>query len=195
MPSPPFYQLSVVAPQPSSEFRKHSKTPTRVDLCKLAKAAAWLDTKEEAREALQNAGFICTPHVVKKLLSAYKSIWMTRAHQAQDIFLKRLGDAPQLTCRLPGLNHRTGRCYELAYRGCSQGNEWTVVHGETIGPLGIARMGHAWLENNGWVYDPVLDQTMRSDAYAKLVRAVVLKRFTVLKMHNEAAKCGHYGPW
>jgi hypothetical protein len=195
MPSTPFYPPSVVAPQISSVFCKRSKMPTRVDLLKLAKTATCFATEEEACNTLQNAGFTCTQSVVQKLMSAYKSIWMTRAHQAQDIFLKRLGNAPQLTCRLPGLTHRTGRCYELAYRGCSQGNEWTVVHGETIGPPGILRMGHAWLENNGWVYDPVLDRIMRSDAYVLLVSAVVYKRFTVSEMHNEAAKSGHYGPW
>jgi hypothetical protein len=194
MPSTPFYQLFFVAPQLSSVFRKRGNAPTRVDLLKLAKTATCIATEEKACNTLKNAGFTCTPSVVQKLMSAYKSIWMTRAHQAQNIFLKRLGDAPQLSCRLPGLNHRTGRCYELAYRGCSQGNEWTVVHGE-IGPLGIARMGHAWLENNGWVYDPVLDRTMRFDAYILLVGAVVYKRFTVSDMHNEAAKSGHYGPW
>ena len=195
MPSSTLCRSAVSAPQPSSVLRERSKTPTRVDLCKLAKGAAWLDTKEDARETLQNAGFTCTPHVVKKLLSAFKSIWTARANQAHDIFLKRLGNAPKLTCRLPGLLNRTGRCYELSYRGCSQGNDWTVIHGETIGPRGIGRMGHAWLENNGWVYDPVLDRTMCSDAYVLLVGAVVFKRFTVLEMHNEAAKCGHYGPW
>ena len=110
-------------------------------------------------------------------------------------FDTKKSDAPQLTCRLPHLGNRAGRCYELAYRGCSKGKEWTVVHGETIGPWGIGRMGHAWLENNGWVYDPVLDRTMSFDAYALLVRAVVLKRFTVCEMYKQTAECGHYGPW
>lgn len=110
-------------------------------------------------------------------------------------FCPPAASAPQLTCRLPRLGNRTGRCYELAYRGCSQGNEWTVIHGETIGPRGVGQMGHAWLENNGWVYDPVLDRTMRTDEYVLLVDALVFKRFTVREMHNEAAKSGHYGPW
>ena len=195
MPSSTLCRSAVSAPQPSSVLRKRGKTPTRVDLCKLAKAAAWFRTEEEACKTLQDAGFTCTPQVAEKLLSTSKFIWMTHANRVHDIVLKRLGDAPKLTCRLPGLPNRTGRCYELAYRGCSQGNEWTVVHGETIGPRGIGRMGHAWLENNGWVSDPVLDRTMRSDAYVLLVGAAVFKRFTVWEMHNEAAKCGHYGPW
>ncbi|ABM39952.1 hypothetical protein [Polaromonas naphthalenivorans] len=195
MPSTTFCPTSVSAPQLSSVLRKRGKTPTTVDFLKLAKAAAWFDTDEEACETLQNAGFTCTPRVVEKLLSASKFIWMTCANQAHDIFLKSLGDAPQLTCRLPRLRNRTGRCYELAYRGCCQGNKWTVIHGETIGPHGIGRMGHAWLENNGWVYDPVLDRTMHSDVYVLLVGVLVFKRFTVWEMHNEAAKCGHYGPW
>jgi hypothetical protein len=174
MPSSTDNWSAVSAPQPFSVLRKRSKTPTRVDLCNLAKAVAWFDTKEQACEALQNAGFTCTPRVIEKLLSASKFIWMTHANRVHVIFMKHLSDAPKLTCRLPKLLNRTGRCYELAYRGCCQGNDWTVIHGETIGPRGIGRMGHAWLENNGWVYDPVLDRTMRSDAYALLVGAVVL---------------------
>lgn len=195
MPLTTFCPPAASAPQPSSLVRKRGKVPTHADLLRLAKVPAWFDTEKEARETLQNAGFTYTPRVTEKLLSASKFIWKSHANRVHDNFMKRFGDAPQLTCRLPGLHNRTGRCYELAYRGCSQGNEWTVVHAETIGPHGIARMGHAWLENNGWVYDPVLDRTMRSDAYVLLVSAVVFKRFTVWEMHNEAAKCGHYGPW
>lgn len=181
--------------QSSDVLCKHGKTPTRIDLVKLAKSAVWFSTREKACETLQKAGFICTSKVVDKLLSTSKFILVTRAKQAEDIFFKRLRDAPKLNCRIARLRNRAGRCYELAYRGCCQANEWTVVHGETIGPRGIGRMGHAWLENSGWVYDPVLDRTMPSDEYALLVNAVVFKRFTVWEMYSEAAKCGHYGPW
>lgn len=195
MASTIFCPPTVSAPRPSSVIRKRGKMPKLTDLLRLAKVPVWFDTEKEARETLQNSGFMCTPQVIEKLLSTSKFIWMTHASRAHNIYVQGPGDAPQLTCRLPNLLTRTGRCYELAYRGCSQGNDWTVIHGETIGPRGFGRMGHAWLENNGWVYDPVLDRTMRSDAYVLLVGTVVYKRFTVWEMHNEAAKSGHYGPW
>jgi hypothetical protein len=195
MPSTTFYTPAASTSQTPVVVRKRCKIPTPADLHRLAKVPVWFDTEKEARNTLHNAGFTCTPQVIEKLLSTSKFIWMRHANRAHNIFVQGPGDAPELTCRLPNLLTRTGRCYELAYRGCSQGNDWTVIHGETIGPRGFGRMGHAWLENSGWVYDPVLDRTMRSDAYAMLVQAVVLKRFTVWEMHNEAAKCGHYGPW
>lgn len=181
--------------QSSDVLFRHGKMPTREDLVRLAKAAVWFATEEQACETLQKAGFTYAPEVIEQLLDTSKFILMMRAKQAEDIFFKRIGDAPKLTCRLSRLRKRAGRCYELAYRGCCQANEWTVVHGETIGPLGVGRMGHAWLENNGWVYDPVLDRTMPFDEYVWRVEAVVLKRFTAWEMYNQAAKCGHYGPW
>lgn len=63
-----------------------------------------------------------------------------------------LNDAPEIRCRLHDAEPRHGNCYKLALLGCPHGGkDWTLVHGETVGPRGIGRMGHAWLERDGWV--------------------------------------------
>lgn len=56
-------------------------------------------------------------------------------------------------------------------------------------------MGHAWLELDGWIYDPVLDRAMRCDVYADLYKAVVFNRYTFLEANMEIVKSGHHGPW
>ena len=106
-----------------------------------------------------------------------------------------MSDAPELTCRNPRLRKRDGRCYELSFVGCREAPEWTLIHGEVIGPGGIGRMGHAWLELNGWVYDPVLDCAKTTDDYADVFCAFVFKRYTFMEANAEVCKTGHFGPW
>jgi hypothetical protein len=114
----------------------------------------------------------------------------------QDEFSKLSGgDAPDLTCRIPRLRKRDGRCYELAWNGCMQGEEWKLIHGEVNGPIGIARMGHAWLEFDGWAYDPVLDKVMRANVYAYIHKAMVHKKYSKVQAANKAIETGHHGPW
>lgn len=79
------------ASQPCSKLRKRGKTPTAVDFLKLAKTAAGFDTKKEARETLQNAGFIFAPRVIDELLSAAEFIATAHKNRVQNTILKRLG--------------------------------------------------------------------------------------------------------
>lgn len=103
--------------------------------------------------------------------------------------------APELTCRNPRLRKRHGRCYELSFIGCREAPEWTLIHGEVIGPGGIGRMTHAWLELDGWVYDPVLDMAERTSDYVNKFYAVVLSRYTFMEANAEILKSRHFGPW
>jgi hypothetical protein len=83
------------APQLSGVLRKRGKTPKPVDFLKLAKAAARFDTKKEARETLQNAGFTCTPQVVEELLNAVEFIETAHKNRVPNTILKRLGHIPK----------------------------------------------------------------------------------------------------
>lgn len=83
--------------QTSGVLRKRGKTPKPVDFLKLANAAGWFDTKKEARETLQNAGFTCTPQVVEELLSTAEFIATAHKNRTHNTVLKRLGHVPK-TC-------------------------------------------------------------------------------------------------
>ena len=78
-------------------LRKRGKTPTAVNLLKLAKAAAGFDTKKEAREALQSSGFVATPQVVDELLQAAVHIADAHRNREHGVILKRLGHIPKVS--------------------------------------------------------------------------------------------------
>lgn len=104
--------------------------------------------------------------------------------------------APEIQCRLHHVKVRHGDCYKLALLGCLHGgDDWTLVHGETVGPRGMGRMGHAWLERDGWVYDPVLDRVWPWQIYAKFVGAVLMCRYSYAETFRYAEETGHCGPW
>lgn len=104
--------------------------------------------------------------------------------------------APEIKCRLHYVEHRPGNAYKLALLGClGGGDEWALVHGETVGPTPIGRMGHAWLERDGWVYDPVLDRVWPWHIYARFVGAVSIRRYSYAETWRLAEETGHCGPW
>jgi len=104
--------------------------------------------------------------------------------------------APELACRLNDAVQRHGNGYKLALLGCLHGGkEWTLVHGETVAPQRAGRMGHAWLERDGWVYDPVLDRVWPWHIYARFTRAVAEKRYSHADTWQLAQETGHCGPW
>ena len=104
--------------------------------------------------------------------------------------------APEIKCRLHNEEQRHGNCYKLALLGCLHGGEdWTLVHGETVGPMHSGRMGHAWLQRDGWVYDPVLDRVWPWKIYARFVGAVPISRYSHAETWQLAEETGHCGPW
>lgn len=78
-------------------LRKRGKTPTKIHLLKLAKAAGGFDTKREARETLQIAGFVTTATAVESLLTAAADIAAARSNRKQRVILHRLGHIPKAT--------------------------------------------------------------------------------------------------
>jgi hypothetical protein len=104
--------------------------------------------------------------------------------------------APKVNCRLGDVKERHGNAYKLALLGClNGGGDWTLVHGETVAPNRKGRMGHAWLERDGWVYDAVLDRVWPWHIYASFVSAVSLRSYSHSETLNLAVETGHCGPW
>lgn len=75
--------------------RKRGKTPSDVNLLKLAKAAGGFDTKKAARESLQEAGFVATTAVVEALLNAACQIADAHRNREHNVILQRLGHVPK----------------------------------------------------------------------------------------------------
>lgn len=98
-------------------------------------------------------------------------------------------------CRVPRLRGRIGRCYELAYLGAERANEWVIVHGEVSGPPGIGRIGHAWLELDGEVFETTRDELHDALQYCGRYSATVLAKYTYKEAALMVVKEGHYGPW
>ena len=94
--------LPQVTPTPTANatpvvLRKRGQTPTPIHLLKLAKAAGGFDTKKEARETLQVAGFVTTTAAVEELLAAAADIAAARKNRAHNVILHRLGHIPKAT--------------------------------------------------------------------------------------------------
>lgn len=76
--------------------RKRGTVPTHVNLLKLAKAADGFGTKKQARDCLQNAGFVATPAVLEELLNAATFIETAQRNRRHNSILKRLGHFPKI---------------------------------------------------------------------------------------------------
>lgn len=99
------------------------------------------------------------------------------------------------TCRVPRLRNRIGRCYELSYLGAERANEWVIVHGEVSGPPGIGRIGHAWLELDGQVYETTKDELHDVAQYYGHYAVTVIAKYTATEAEHMVAVTSHFGPW
>jgi hypothetical protein len=104
--------------------------------------------------------------------------------------------------RIPKLRIRESRCYELAYLGQEKAPEWNLVHGIVNGPPSVingkaiySRIGHAWLEFGGLIYDGTTDDVNYKDEFTDLVKAVSKFQYTRSQAAHNVATTGHFGPW
>lgn len=96
--------------------------------------------------------------------------------------------------RRPRLRSRVGRCYELSGFAALTRTDWTLVQGSVRGPQG-SRVGHAWIERGGFVYDSVSDEVMPNDAYRERFAVVELGRWQGREVADMLNRHGHWGPW
>jgi len=93
---------------------------------------------------------------------------------------------------------RLGQCYVLSGRYILGNDNAILVHG-TIN--GIRWTGkdfnnpHAWIEENGEVYDPVMDWRLPIDAYYGMMQAKPLKKYDSEQASINMLNYNHWGPW
>ncbi len=75
--------------------------------------------------------------------------------------------------------------------------DWRVVHGEVnaLAKDDSVRIGHAWLESEIKVFDPVPNKISRRDDFYRHFRPTKLDRFSLTELAKMIAEQGHYGPW
>jgi hypothetical protein len=95
--------------------------------------------------------------------------------------------------------NRHGRCYELAWRtlmDLEDDTTATLVHGSVTQWKGFGdRIGHAWLEAGGEVYDPVANEVVSMAQYTAERSPMVERRYARLEAAHNAVTLDHYGPW
>ena len=88
---------------------------------------------------------------------------------------------------------RHHRCFELCVKFQTDDASWLVNHGEVL-VHGIP-IGHAWMERDGWVFDPVEDISESCADYERRRGAVRHATFTYVEVSEAIDRTGHYGPW
>ena len=67
-----------------------------------------------------------------------------------------------------------------------------LVHGRIAGNN---RLGHAWIESQGRIWDPVSNKWFPRQKYLSGTLAVADKRYSLVEMSEQIAASGHSGPW
>ena len=95
--------------------------------------------------------------------------------------------------KLRKFRKRTGRCYELSFATILDNPDWLLVHGSVNGRY--ERIGHAWLEKDGMIYDAVLNERMPKDVYFEKYDVENCLTCANLEAAKLVLSTGHYGPW
>lgn len=94
---------------------------------------------------------------------------------------------------------RAGRCYELSWKYQMDDERfagWSLVQGEIVFPIGNGQsMGHAWLQHDGVIYDPVPDLTLPAADYIAKYKANAITSYSPEEAALIGARSGHFGPW
>ena len=96
------------------------------------------------------------------------------------------------------LQKRLGQCYNLAGRYIHDHPKALLVHGTFNGIRfnGIDfNNPHAWIEEDGEVYDPVMDCQFPLQDYYNLFQAVANKKYTHQEACEKMLETEHFGPW
>ncbi|AAN02115.1 gp61 [Mycobacterium phage Barnyard] len=99
----------------------------------------------------------------------------------------------------------TGDCYEAALNYLMDHRDelhLRLVHAEVAGqgPLEGITLGHAWVEDGGWVIDRSNGRNIRMPkwqyyAIGKVLEINNIHRYTFQQAAETCLKYGHYGPW
>lgn len=100
------------------------------------------------------------------------------------------------------LQGRLGRCYELAGRYVSSKPGAILVHGHIFNPFnrngdgkGFGDIDHAWVEEGGRIFDPVMDKWWAKDVYYGLFSVQEYARYEYEQVLKMTLQNRHWGPW
>ncbi len=106
-----------------------------------------------------------------------------------------MSERPQTRAR-----KRQGRCYTLAWKSLTSmedAGDWCLAHGEVnmMENDDSFRAGHAWLESETEVFDPVINKIFDRAVFYRSRRPTKLNRFSRTEAANMILEQGSYGPW
>jgi len=90
---------------------------------------------------------------------------------------------------------RVGECYKDAYHFLLREGEGLLVHGEVTSPADTRVIKHAWVELDGYVWEPQTKQYFRKPDFYDVFKPKVQAKYTPLEAAKLAVKTRHYGPW
>ena len=96
------------------------------------------------------------------------------------------------------LKHRIGKCYELAGRYVIDHPDAVLVHG-TFNGIRFVKIDfdndHAWVEENGEVFDPVMDCRFPKEEYFELFQTTIQAKYNHDEVCRLTLETKHWGPW
>jgi hypothetical protein len=97
-----------------------------------------------------------------------------------------------------GLKDRIGQCYQLAGGYVIDHPNAILVHG-TFNGVRFTRIyfdnNHAWVEENGEVFDPVMDCRFPKEDYYELFHATIQAKYTHDEVCHLTLQTEHWGTW
>lgn len=90
--------------------------------------------------------------------------------------------------------NRQHRCFELAGRYQLDDPTWTLVHGVIESEIRGIPIAHAWLKRDGWVFDPVRNESMPESEYLDRFAASEVGAFSSREAARKTAELGYWGP-
>ena len=93
---------------------------------------------------------------------------------------------------------RQHRCYELAWRYLAYDDrfaEWTLVHGAISSRIDCDPIGHAWLQKDDTIYDPVTNRKSDLLDWVAENGAKAICSYSHAEAMRIGGESGHYGPW
>lgn len=91
---------------------------------------------------------------------------------------------------------RTDKCYELAGKLVRDNPDWILVH--TVVQTPIGKNGHAYLEKDGWIYDPVKNEFFNPEEKQKIMRIFppqIIVYYTQSEAIQNMEQQKNWGPW
>jgi hypothetical protein len=119
---------------------------------------------------------------------------MKQKQRVESIKAAVVTDHPDINCNLvKRIKLRVGRCYEISGQLVLDNPAWGLIHTSIF--TGTDRIGHAYLLQDGVIYDPVNDLFYNEEKLNKILLPENTRVYTSIQAAKLMSKYGHWGTW